>query len=224
MESLNRDLEALIAAARANFANSPFDPSSQARLKALLDLQGILQSRQLAPDELKLVREQVSSLAASTPNSSTHSPVPSMPVQPVPPVPVPVSTPPTQTPQSLQNLFNAGTLAELIKATANRQQPTPPPQIPNILPQMHPPQMPASSTPQPPAAAENPLIAALRARGLISSQSAPPTMPSSGTPPMGGGSLPFFIPGQSHSTPPVPTPPQAGTSSTVPMNTASMKM
>lgn len=214
----------MIAAARANFANSPFDPSSQARLKALLDLQGILQSRQLAPDELKLVREQVSSLAASTPNSSTHSPVPSMPVQPVPPVPVPVSTPPTQTPQSLQNLFNAGTLAELIKATANRQQPTPPPQIPNILPQMHPPQMPASSTPQPLAAAENPLIAALRARGLISSQSAPPTMPSSGTPPMGGGSLPFFIPGQSHSTPPVPTPPQAGTSSTVPMNTASMKM
>ncbi|KAJ5220892.1 uncharacterized protein N7469_009779 [Penicillium citrinum] len=231
LESLNRDLEALITAARTNFANSPFDPSSQARLKALLDLQNILQNQQLTPDQLKLVRDQVSTMAASTSIPSTHSPVPSMPVQPVPPpVPVPVSTPPTQTPsQPLQNLLNSSTLAELIRATANRQQqqqqPTPPPQIPNILPQMHPPQMAGSSTPQPPAPAENSLIAALRARGLIPSQSAPPTMSSGGTPPVGG-PLPFFIPSQTHSTPPVPTPPQAGTStsSTVPMNTVSMKI
>lgn len=213
----------MIAAARTNFANSPFDPTSQQRLKALLDLQSILQNQQLTPDQLKLVRDQVSTLAASYPAPTTHSPAPSAPVA-VPPISAPVSTPPAQpASQPLQGLLNPGTLADLIKATATRQQPTPPPQIPNVLPQIPQiPQMPpSSSTPQP--ATENPLIAALRARGLLPSHSAPPTMSSSGTPPMGG-SLPFFMPSQPLSTPPVSTPPQAGSSSMVPMNTASMKM
>lgn len=215
VESLNRDLEALIAAARTNFANSPFDPASQARLKALLDLQAILQNQQLTPDQLKLVRDQISSMAAS-------NPVPNVPVvTPQVSVPAPVSTPPVQPPsQSLQGLLNSSTLADLIKATAARQQPTPPPQVPNAFPQM--PQVPpVSSTPQP---AENPLIAQLRARGLLPSHSAPPVMSSGSTPPMGGGSMPFFMPGQTHSTPPAPTPPQAGASSMVPMKTAFMKL
>ncbi|CAI7670976.1 hypothetical protein N7533_004879 [Penicillium manginii] len=212
VESLNRDLEALIAAARTNFANSPFDPASQARLKALLDLQGILQNQQLTPDQLKLVRDQISAMAAS--NTVPNVPVAAPPV----PVPAPVSTPPAQpSSQPLQNLLNSSTLADLIKATANRQQPTPPPQIPNAFPTM--PQIPVSSTPQP---AENPLIAQLRARGLLPSHSAPPAMSSSGTPPMGG-SMPFYMPGQPLSTPPAPTPPQAGAASMVPMKTAFMK-
>jgi pre-mRNA cleavage complex 2 protein Pcf11 len=213
VESLNRDLEALIAAARTNFANSPFDPASQARLKALLDLQGILQNQQLTPDQLKLVRDQISAMAAS--NTVPNVPVAAPPV----PVPAPVSTPPAQpSSQPLQNLLNSSTLADLIKATANRQQPTPPPQIPNAFPTM--PQIPVSSTPQP---AENPLIAQLRARGLLPSHSAPPAMSSSGTPPMGG-SMPFYMPGQPLSTPPAPTPPQAGAASMVPMKTAFMKL
>ncbi|KAJ5984381.1 mRNA cleavage factor complex component Pcf11 [Penicillium waksmanii] len=205
---------ALIAAARTNFANSPFDPASQARLKALLDLQSILQNQQLTTDQIKLVRDQVSAMA-------TSNPVPNVPVAAPPiPVPAPVSTPPAQpSSQSLQSLLNSSTLADLIKATATRQQPTSPPQIPNAFPQML--QMPpVSSTPQP---AENPLIAQLRARGLLPSHSAPPVMSSSSPPPMGGGSMPFFMPGQPHSTPPAPTPPQAGASSVVPMKTAFMK-
>lgn len=212
-ESLNRDIEALIAAARTNFANSPFDPASQARLKALLDLQSILQNQQLTPDQLKLVRDQVSAMAGSQPLPATHSPIP-VPVQMAQPVP-PVPTPPAQ-PASLQSLLNSSTLADLIKATATRQQPTPPPQIPNLIPQL-----PVSSTPQP-QAAENPLIAALRARGLIPSHSAPPTMSASGPPSMGG-PMPFFMSGQAGSTPPAPTPNPTNPNH-VPMTTASLKM
>lgn len=197
----------MIASARNDFANSPFNPTSQQRLKALLDLQKILQSQQLPPDQLRMVREQLAAYA-----------VPPAPAQnPAPAPPVPVATPPTlPASQPLQQLLNPGTLAELLKATAGNQQPTPPPQFPAI-PTI--PQMPTSSTPQP---AENPLIAALRSRGLLPSASAPPSL-ASGTPT--GGPLPFMIPGQAQSTPPVSTPQASlSSSSTVPMNTASMKM
>ncbi|KAJ6053864.1 uncharacterized protein N7446_009876 [Penicillium canescens] len=111
---LNRDLDGLIASARNDFANSPFNPACQQRLKALLDLQGILQRQQLTQEQLKLVRDQVSMLAAtkppSPPNATSIGPV-APPQIPAPPV-QPVSQP-------FQNLLNPGTLAELIKATAS---------------------------------------------------------------------------------------------------------
>lgn len=221
LETLNRDLESLVASARNDFANSPFNPVSQQRLKALLDLQNILQRQQLTQDQLKLVRDQVSTLAVSSTASPAQNPSPQA-AAPIPAAapPVPVSTPPTQSiSQPLQQLLNPGTLAELIKATAGRQQPTPP-QIPNPFPPI--PQISSTSnTPQPPA--ENALIAALRARGLLPSSSAPPSL-SSGTPPSGS-ALPFIIPGQARATPPVPPPQPSGPpSSVVPMTTASMKM
>lgn len=221
LDTLNRDLEALVASARNDFANSPFNSLSQQRLKALLDLQSILQRQQLTQDQLKLVRDQVSALAVSSSASAANNSTPNVPTPaPAAAPPAPVSTPPTQSiSQPLQQLLNPGTLAELIKATAGRQQPTPP-QIPNALPPM--PQIPpTSNTPQP--AAENPLIAALRSRGLLPPASAPPSL-ASGTPP-NGGALPFILPGQARATPPAPTPQVSiPTSSVVPMDTASMKM
>jgi pre-mRNA cleavage complex 2 protein Pcf11 len=221
LAALNRDIEALIAAARSDFANNPLDPSVQQRLKALLDLQGILQRQELTQDQLKLVRDQVSAL---TPKSALSVP------QSVPPTIPVISTPsmatPTQTlSQPLQQLLNPGTLAELIKATAARQQPTPPPQVHSILPQMPIP----SSTPQPATipATENPLIAALRARGLLPPASAPPA-PSTALPSNLASAFPFIVPGQVRFTTPVPTMPQAPNSSNitlnVQMNTASIKM
>ncbi|KAJ5833132.1 hypothetical protein N7474_001443 [Penicillium riverlandense] len=216
LDSLNRDLDVLIASARTDFANSPFNPASQQRLKALLDLQGILQRQQLTQDQLNLVRDQISALGTSNtlPNAPANGPTAS--------APPPVSTPPTQSvSQPLQQLLNPGTLAGLIKATAVRQQPTPPPQLPNALSQM--PQIPPSSgTPQPgPAGPENPLIAALRARGLLPPASAPPSLPLSGA---GGPGLPFMIPGQMGSTPPAQNPQSSNITSEVPMTTASMKI
>ncbi|KAE8350746.1 hypothetical protein BDV28DRAFT_150630 [Aspergillus coremiiformis] len=220
LSALNRDIEVLITAARSDFANNPLDPSIQQRLKALLDLQGILQRQELTQEQLKLVRDQVSALA----------PKPAITVPPtLAPVIQAVSTPSMAIPpvqamsQPLQQLLNPGTLAELIKTTAVRQQPTPPPQAQNILPQV-----PSSATPQPPVTSnpENPLIAALRARGLLPSASATPT--TSATPPSNLASgFPFIVPGQVRYTPPVPTPQAIETSNVqvnVQMNTASIKI
>ncbi|KOS40894.1 hypothetical protein ACN38_g8224 [Penicillium nordicum] len=225
---LNRDVDALIASAKIDFANSPFNPVSQQRLKALVDLQAILQKQQLAPDQLKLVRDQVSALAATRPpsvgpNAATNGSTMSAPPQ--------IHTPPAQpVSQPLQHLLNHNTLAELIKATASRQQSTPPPQIPAALsqipqmPQM--PQYPHQSVPPQPAP-ENPLIAALRARGLLPGGPTPasPT-PSTSTPVPGRSNLPFILPHGLQPTTPAPaqTPIPSNGSSGVPMSTASMKI
>lgn len=206
--------------AKNDFANSPFNPISQQRLKALVDLQAILQKQQLTSEQLKLVRDQVSALAATRPPSTashaSQSPAVSAPPQtPTPPV-QPVSQP-------LQQLLNPGTLAELIKATASRQHSTPPPQIPAPLPQM-PHFPPPSNTPQP-GASENPLIAALRARGLLPGGLPPSSLtPSTSTPVPGRASLPFILPNGMQPIPPVPsqTPITEG-SAGVPATTTSIK-
>lgn len=220
--ALNRDIEALITTARNDFANNPLDISVQQRLKALLDLQVILQRQELTQEQLKLVRDQVSALTPAAKPAPISQPVPpSMPVVSTPSLP----TPPAQAiSQPLQQLLNPGTLAGLIKATAARQQqPTPPPQIPAGLPQI----TPSTTTPQPAAAtsAENPLIAALRARGLLPSTpaSAPAVAPTSSL----AAAFPFIVPGQVRQTPPVSTP-QASTNTNVTievqMSTASIKL
>lgn len=216
LAALNRDIESLIAAARGEFTNNPLDPSVQQRLKALLDLQGILQRQELTQEQLRLVRDQVSALG----------PKPVLPTaQAVPPIPA-VSTPamaaaPAQPiSQPFQQLLNPGTLAGLIKATAAHQQPTPPPA--NIMSQMPT----GNSTPQPAAASipENPLVAALRARGLLPGNSAPPsTAPTPSISP----AFPFIVPGQVRFTPPVPASQAMNTpenSMDVQMNTASIKI
>ncbi|KAF7719222.1 Uncharacterized protein PECH_008247 [Penicillium ucsense] len=238
LDALNRDLEACILAARNDFASAPFDPTTQQRLKALLDLQTIMRNQQLTPDQLRLVRDQIS---AFRPQTSTTYPGPSAVAAPpqapqaqistppaaAPIVPVAATPTPAQQPvsQSLQSLLNSRTLAELIKNTAIRQQPTPPPPVPQMAPvapmgTMHP-QMSAtgSSTPQP----DNPLIAALRSRGILPPASAPPAM---GQAPSGTGeALPFLIPGGMRPASSVPTPPVSMTaSSVVPATTASMKI
>lgn len=216
LAALHRDIENLIGTARAEFAANPFDVSIQQRLKALLDLQAILQRQQLPPDQLKLVRDQVSALAPPKPAAAAQS-------YSHPNVPIPnISTPPTQpipqatTQPNLAALLNPNTLASLIQATANRQQSTPPPAVAGIIPQIQP-----SATPQPAATpvAENPLIASLRARGLL------PPVPSTVTPPTGTSfSLPLLVPGQTQ--PASVSTPQSTTDITinVHMSTASIKM
>ncbi|KAJ5794472.1 RNA polymerase II large subunit CTD [Penicillium paradoxum] len=220
---LNRDVDALIASAKNDFANSPFNPVSQQRLKALVDLQAILQKQQLAPEQLKLVRDQVSALAATRPASaaphvSSNGLAISAPPQTSTPSAQPVSQP-------LQQLLNPSTLAELIKATASRQHSTPPPQIPASLSQM--PQFPQpSNTPQP-GPPENPLIAALRARGLLPGGPSPSSLTASASTAVPiRTNLPFILPNGMQPTPPAPsqTPIPSDGSSGVPATTASMKI
>ncbi|EYE99569.1 putative mRNA cleavage factor complex component Pcf11 [Aspergillus ruber CBS 135680] len=215
LAALNRDIESLIAAARGEFTNNPLDPSVQQRLKALLDLQGILQRQELTQEQLRLVRDQVSALGPKPVLPTTQA------VPPIPAVPTPAmaAAPAQPLSQSFQQLLNPGTLAGLIKATAARQQPTPPPA--NSMPQMPT----GNSTTQPAAAStpENPLVAALRARGLLPGSSAPSTAPTPSIPP----AFPFIVPGQVRFTPPVQAPQAMSTSENsmdVQMNTASIKI
>ena len=207
LAALHRDIESLIAGARADFARNPLEPSIQQRLKALLDLQSILQRQQLPEDQLKLIRDQVSQLSAAAP---APRPVSSMPAPSIPaPAPAPVITnppPPVPTPQAalpanLQAFFNPSTLAELIRATTNAQTRTPPPPMPHPVTQPNPAPISAPASTAPAAAAENPLIASLRARGLLPppATGAPPITP---TPPP---NLPFIIPGQAGFTAPTPS-------------------
>jgi pre-mRNA cleavage complex 2 protein Pcf11 len=200
--ALHRDIESLISSARADFATNPFDVAIQQRLKALLDLQGILQRQQLPPDQLKLVRNQVSALAPA-PKPAAFPPVIPAPL----PLPLPpqAATPQPQPQPNLAALLNSNTLAGLLQATATRQQPTPPPALASSL---------ASSLASTPQAAESPLIASLRARGLL---------PATGTPPTTAFNLPLIIPGQ---TPPAVPTPQLTSDITinVHLSTASIKM
>jgi pre-mRNA cleavage complex 2 protein Pcf11 len=218
--ALHRDIEGLISTARAEFANNPLDPSTQQRLKALLDLQGILQRQELPQDQLKLVRDQVSALAPLSRVAS--QPPPSLPQNPPAVLAPAVSTPPTYSlPQqaqsaNLHHLLNPGTLTELLKATANRQQPTPPPQPSKPLPQIR-----QATTSQAavaaPAAPETSLIASLRARGLLPPVATAPAAPN----------LPLIIPGQVRYTPPISTQLNSTVSDVatfVQMGTASIKM
>lgn len=176
VDELNRDIAGLISATRTDFATNPLDQGTQSKLKALLDLQAILQAQQLPQDQLEQVRKEISKLA-------TPMPVPR-------PTPPPVSTPTLPTaPISLQNalqlpdvaaLLKSTNLADLLKSSANRQQPTPPVQTLPFQP-------PVMSTPPPvqavstlvPTAAGSDLVASLRAAGLLAGL---------------GGGLPFNLP------------------------------
>lgn len=207
--ALHRDIEGLISAARSEFVTNPLDSSIQQRLRALLDLQGILQRQELTQDQLKLVRNQVSALAPAPSVVVSHPPS----IHSAPAMPGPMPNPG----QPYQHLLNQGTLAELIKATAARQQPTPPPQAANILPQMPP----RSSTPQPVGSTpENPLIASLRARGLLpgASSSSAPAAPG----PSLASAFPFVFPGQAQA--PAVQAHSASDALNVQMNNASIKM
>ncbi|OAX81705.1 hypothetical protein ACJ72_03949 [Emergomyces africanus] len=205
LDALHRDIENLISTARTDFANNPLDPSIQQRLKALLDLQNILMQQKLPQDQLKLIRDQVSQLSPQAPQPQPQ-PQPPLRVASTPPITQTILPIQSQTPQpNLQALLNPATIAELIKATTSQQSRTPPPPQPPHLPSFLQPQ--ATSTPPPPVPTtaptttaptptENPLIASLRARGLLP----PPTASAPPTP----SNLPFILPGQSGGyTPPV---------------------
>lgn len=228
--ALHRDIENLITGARLEFATTPFDTNVQQRLKALLDLQSILQRQELPQDQLKLVREQVSALSSQSRPASQPQTQPPPASLPQNPTGAPTSTtqnqqiPPMTSQPNLQALLNSNTLAELIKATANRQQPTPPPTIPSSFSNPQPMSTPTSTSTAPASSAGADLIASLRARGLLPpvTSTMPPAAPSFPN-------LPLIVPGQPRPPPPVapvatPQAPLGEISINVHMSTASIKM
>lgn len=189
---------------KAEFSQNPHDTSVHTRLKALLDLQAVVQSTSLPPDQLDLIKHRVNELAAAVtlraPSAQNQSPYPVPPVpQPQPPqhqlpqVQVrPASVTPTpgpaaQPPVTLDALLGQGALAALMgRQSATPQNATPkPPAYTNVAIRSPPPTH--AETPKP-AAPANPLslLDQLRQAGMLpptptGGAAAPP--PSSGLPP-----------------------------------------
>ncbi|EDN96666.1 hypothetical protein SS1G_01592 [Sclerotinia sclerotiorum 1980 UF-70] len=232
VDALNRDISYLITSSKAEFTQSPYDGSIQTRLKALLDLQTILQTQRLPPDQIAMIKDQVAQL------SGQSQPVPKIPS----PRPAPVATPASQPqPQpTLSSLLGPGGLAALLaRQSATPQIPTPPPaqaataiqspQPQHALPSQLPFQA-APSTPVPvsvptPVADPNSLLERLRAAGMLPSVPAvasTPIQPPSvlgGTMPAGfPASLPFI------SAPPVSRTPLIEIPNDVVLKPASLKM
>jgi len=110
IDKLKDDIQQLIVAEKREFAMNPLDTSKQARLKALLDLQTIIQSRDMPQDQLMLVKDRVAELAvnmrAAPPpplmphtayTTSTPTPPVAVPRHPVPVPPVAIARPPSVT-------------------------------------------------------------------------------------------------------------------------------
>ncbi|KFY73211.1 hypothetical protein V499_06694 [Pseudogymnoascus sp. VKM F-103] len=182
IDTLNSDIARLITAAKSEFAQNPYDGSIQTRLKALLDLQSILGSQKLPPDQIALIKDQVKALsAASKPQAPPPQPAPA-PVQ----TPVAVSQPPAQQPSLASLLGGQNALAALLARSTSTPRATPPPLPANVqpahsqpsytLPAYPPPQGP---TARPPSATPNPmsLLDQLRAAGLLPSEPAPTATP-----------------------------------------------
>lgn len=182
LASLHRDIENLISITKHEFAARHWDTQLQTKLKALLDLQSIMRSQQLPPDQIQAVRDQVSQLA------QTSRPTHSLPPAPVPlpnPVPTPVPSsypaPPPGTSQpsaSIQSLISSNALADILASAARAKPTTPvPPEPLNAPPPQYPPANLAQSVPsQAPTPSSNTtsLLANLQALGMLAPNASTP--------------------------------------------------
>ncbi|KAH6656746.1 hypothetical protein BKA67DRAFT_166410 [Truncatella angustata] len=195
VDALKDDIQNLISAFRAEFARNPGDPSIQTKLKALLDLQGILQAHNLPQEQLMAIKNQIAGLAVTVRATPAQTPTP---------VPVPqsvaVAPPPAPAPVSIDSLLGSGALAALLaRSSATPQVPTPQPPPAAVVirspPTRH-------VEPQPPVVATTPnpmaLMEMLRKAGVL-----PAAMPASNATPVPNikPSLPLSFP------PPIPTGP-----------------
>lgn len=170
MDPLHQDIEDLIVTTKREFASAPFDTSTQARLKALLDLQTILRTTVVSPMEMQQIRNQVAQL--SLPRAPVVAPV----LTPVPLAPTPylAPPPPQQTPQptpDLQALLSSNALADILAKATKAQQPSTPAYSQAPLPQPQiPPAQPYTPPTPVPATGGSSLIESLRAAGMLPRQ------------------------------------------------------
>ncbi|KAI1388753.1 uncharacterized protein F4822DRAFT_256144 [Hypoxylon trugodes] len=200
-DALKDDIQKLIAASQAQSAHNPHDPSIQTRLKALVDLQNILQTQNLPQDQLVLVKNRIADLAVTirAPPAQNSTPIPtSQPVAVAPP-PAPAPAPAPASKISLDSLLGAGALAAIMarnSTTPKASTPYPPPAaapVPTPPPQRVEPQKPAVTQPVPtPASDPLALMNMLRQAGLLPATT--PASSSAAIPPKPTPSLPFPMP------------------------------
>ncbi|KAK8862445.1 mRNA cleavage factor complex component pcf11 [Apiospora arundinis] len=209
VDALNNDIQQLIAASKAEFARSPHDPSIQTRLKALLDLQSILQTQNLPQDQLVLIKNRIAELAVTIRATPAQTPTP-VPIAPAVAV-APPSAPPAAPKVSIDSLLGSGALAALLaRSSATPQASTPQPPPATMAIRSPPPQrveLPRQPTPAAPAPSDAlSLMEMLRKAGMIPP---PSTGPASGsipapnhTPTMPSMPLPFSLPRPAATGPP----------------------
>ncbi|RFU32663.1 hypothetical protein B7463_g3656, partial [Scytalidium lignicola] len=173
IDALNSDISNLITVSKADFSQNPWDSSIQTRLKALLDLQTILQSQTLPPEQIALIRDQVAQLSeAAKPTHRIQTPPTHVPT----PTPVAAPQPPAQQP-TLASLLGPGAFAALLARQSGASQvPTPPPAqaqavvsvpSPRIQP-AQPQYVPPAAPPTNPVIDASSLLERLRAAGMLS--------------------------------------------------------
>ncbi|KAJ4144653.1 hypothetical protein LMH87_003528 [Akanthomyces muscarius] len=193
VDKLNQDIQNLIVATHAELSQSPHDAGIQIRLKALTDLQSVVQKSTLPPDQLELIKNKVTELAAVTrpsvaPSYAGQNLLPTRPSSgQFQQVTQPSAPPAGQHPQgqvSLDALLGQGALAALMSRTgSNSNNTTPNPPGSGAI--RSPPPVPAQ-LPTPAAAAPNnavSLLDRLRQAGML-----PPT--ATPTPPVAQAAAP----------------------------------
>lgn len=180
LDSLKKDIADLIGRTKAEFAANTFDNTLRDRLKALVDLQIILEKQQLPPHELQAIRDQVAQLSAASKPTSVpppYVPPPHLPHhQPHRLQQTPAQLPAPQT-NDIQALLSSRNLADIIAKA--QQNTSTPPTAHAASPQTQQPPVAAPSTPSVPG---SDLLAMLRANGMLPSNSNTPTNGSLGYP------------------------------------------
>ncbi|KAI6249215.1 hypothetical protein HI914_02370 [Erysiphe necator] len=162
IDSLNGDVDRLIMESKAAWARNMQDTAVSTRLKALLDLQSILQNQKLPPDQISLIRTQVAQLSEACKTQSMIQ---------APRTPTLATS--VQTPQtSVDSLLGPGALAALMARqntippiTSQSLTQFPSPQAPSSQPSYHP----ATHITNPNASTDSnvALLEKLRAAGII---------------------------------------------------------
>jgi pre-mRNA cleavage complex 2 protein Pcf11 len=200
-ESIKRDLVGVIAQTQRDFASDPSSPKIQQKLKALLDLQQILNLQEVAPQALQAIAAQIAQLAvpatpqptatppvSSTPQWQPPAQAPPFPFQPPAPFAQPPSAPPSfpQQPPPMPT-FNPQQLSSLAALFQNTQKPSTP-QIREAVPslekashaQLHNIQTQPIATATPQLGSD--LIASLTRAGLMKPPPATPAVPTPAAP------------------------------------------
>jgi pre-mRNA cleavage complex 2 protein Pcf11 len=197
LNKLKADIHGLIAGFQSEFARNPYDSQVQTKLKALLDLQAVVQSQQLNLDAIGMIKKQVAQLQAvqSQPNpppsaapqqSQWQAPTPvALPFQPPPPTPQGFAPTPSAQPPVAPPAFAPGILEQLLASTANGQKPSTP--VVQAALRAMPPPPPTNRSPRTAAAIPagptgNPLLDALRAANILPASANATPVPASGLP------------------------------------------
>lgn len=193
VDKLKQDIQNLIVATQAEFSQNPHDASIQTRLKALMDLQGVLQRSTLPPDQLELIKNKVAELASVTrpPAAQPYAGQSLLPTRPstdqyqrVTHSPAPPAGQ-QAAPMSLDSLLGQGALAALMARTgSNSNNSTPNPPGSGAI--RSPPPV-AAQLPTPAAAPNDAaaLLNRLRQAGMLPTASTPtpPVVPQAAPPP-----------------------------------------